>query len=252
MKKVGATLAITALTVAPLFAQDTVKSQTLLDKYFISGGELTWAIVVIGLLWIFGLIVFNGINLTKAKFYPDDLRAALFDHMVNCRVRSAIALAASHPSYLARMLAFSLPNVNATQPENLGREAVEDSMANFSINEARKQMYWINMMSLVAQIAPMMGLFGTVVGMVETFATLAAANKAEPAVLAKDIAVALLTTLWGLVVAMLAIGAYFYFKSRYNALVAACNEAAEELMNASVNTVNGDAQLAKIPEGLAL
>jgi biopolymer transport protein ExbB len=253
MKKVGATLAVTALTVAPLFAQGTeVAKKTLLHKYLIDGGPLTWVIVTIGMLSVLGLIVFNSINLGKSKFNPDDLRAALYDHMLNCRVRSAIELAASHPSYLGRMLAFSLPNVDATQPETLGREAVEDAMADFSVNEGRKQMLWVNLISLIAQAAPMMGLFGTVVGMVETFATLAANNKADPALLAKDISVALLTTLWGLVIALMAVGAYFLFKNRYNALVAACNESAEELINASIQTVNGDAQLAKIPEGLAV
>ena len=58
--------------------------------------------------------------------------------------------------------------------------------------------------------------------------------------------------MWGLIVAILAVFAYFYFKGRYQGLVAECNQTAEELLNASVQTVNGDAQLAKIPEGLAV
>lgn len=256
LKKAGAALTITALTITPLLAQDDaaaeVVKKSLLEKYLIAGGPLTWVIVAVGLLSIFGLIVYNSINLAKGKFNPDDLKAALHDHMLNCRVRSAIELAASHPSYLGRMLAYSLPNVDATKPETLGREAVEDAMADFSVNEGRKQMIWVNMISLIAQAAPMMGLFGTVVGMVETFATLAASNKADPAALANDISVALLTTLWGLVIALLSVAAYFVFKNRYNGLVAACNESAEELLNASIQTVNGDAQLAKIPEGLAV
>lgn len=253
LKTAGAALTITALTTASLFAQEEQKAAgTLLDKYLISGGPLTWVIVAVGLLSVFGLIAYNSLNLTRGKFNPDDLKAALYDHMQNCRVRSAIELAASHPSYLGRMLAYSLPNVDATKPDTLGREAVEDAMADFSVNEGRKQMLWVNLISLVAQAAPMMGLFGTVVGMVETFATLAAANKADPATLAQDISVALLTTLWGLVIALLAVGAYFLFKNRYNALVAECNETAEELLNASIQTVNGDAQLAKIPEGFAV
>ncbi len=260
LKKVGTTLAITALTLAPLFAQDEAAADaapdvvdvTLLQKYLIDGGPLTWLIVAVGMLSVLGLIVFNSINLGKAKFNPDDLKAALYDHMLNCRVRSAIELAASHPSYLGRMLAYSLPNVDATQPETLGREKVEDAMADFSVNEGRKQMLWINLMALIAQAAPMMGLFGTVVGMVETFAVIAQSGRPDAAQLAGKISIALLTTLWGLVIALMAIGAYFLFKSRYNGLVAACNESAEELLNASIQTVNGDAQLAKIPEGLAV
>lgn len=252
MKKAGVTLVISALSVAPLMAQETTKPDSLLNKYLIAGGVLTWLIVGVGLLSIFGLIVYNAMNLTKGKFNPDDLKAALYDHMVNCRVRSAIELSASHPSYLGRMLAYALPNIDASRPEDLGRDSVEDAMADFSINEGRRQMLWVNLISLVAQAAPMLGLFGTVVGMVETFASLAAAGKADATELASKISIALLTTLWGLVIALLAVSAYFFFKSRYNALVASCNESAEELINASIQTVNGDAQLAKIPEGLAV
>ena len=86
----------------------------------------------------------------------------------------------------------------------------------------------------------------------ETFAVIAQSGRPDAAQLAGKISIALLTTLWGLVIALIAIGAYFLFKSRYTGLVAACNESAEELLNASIQTVNGDAQLAKIPEGLAV
>jgi biopolymer transport protein ExbB len=171
--------------------------------------------------------------------------------MLNCRIRSAIELGSSHPSYLGRRLAYSLPNIDATQPESLGRDGVEDAIADFSINENRKQMIWINLISLVAQSAPMLGLFGTVFGMIKAFATLETAG-ADPSQLAGDISIALLTTMWGLVIAILSVIAYFFFKSRYNTLVADCHQTAEELLNASVQTVNGEAHLAKIPEGLAV
>ena len=149
------------------------------------------------------------------------------------------------------MMAYALPNINAAMPEDLGRESVEDAMADFSINEGRKQMTWINLISLVAQAAPMLGLFGTVFGMIGAFAQLSSGN-ADPSSLAGEISIALLTTMWGLIVAILAVFAYFFFKGRYQGLVAEANQSAEELLNASIATVNGDALLAKIPEGLAV
>src|SRR5690606_41761576 len=75
---------------------------------------------------------------TRRSSDLDDLKMALMDHMTNCRVRSAIELAASHPSYLGRMMAYSLPNIDATRPEDLGRDQIEDAIADFSINENRK------------------------------------------------------------------------------------------------------------------
>ncbi|GAA5496642.1 biopolymer transport protein ExbB [Rubritalea squalenifaciens DSM 18772] len=252
LKTVGVTMATGLMTALPLMAQDDKPNTNALHSYLLDGGPLTIIIVAVGLLSLIGLTVYNFINLTKAKFCPDDLKAALLDHMVNCRVRSAIELSASHPSYLGRMLAYALPNIDATQPEDLGRDHVEDAIADFSINENRKQMTWINLISLVAQSAPMMGLFGTVFGMIAAFGTLKTSGSADPTALAGDISVALLTTMWGLVVAIFAVIAYFFFKGRYNALVAECHQSAEELLNASVQTVNGEAHLAKIPEGIAV
>ncbi|MGJ8697606.1 MAG: MotA/TolQ/ExbB proton channel family protein [Verrucomicrobiaceae bacterium] len=228
------------------------KEPTALDSYLLDGGPLTLFIVAVGLLSLIGLSVFNFMNLTKAKYAPDDLKGALHDHMVNCRVRSAIELSASHPSYLGRMLAYSLPNIDATRPEDLGRDHVEDAIADFSINETRKQMTFINLLSLVAQAAPMLGLFGTVFGMIKAFGTLAQNNSADPSELAASISIALLTTMWGLIVAILALFAYFFFKNRFNSLVADCHGTAENLINASIQTVNADAHLAKIPEGIAV
>jgi len=246
--------AVTLMAAAPAMAQDgeVANSKSALQTFLMDGGPLTLFIVAVGMLSLIGLSVFNFMNLTKAKFAPDDLKGALYDHMANCRVRSAIELSAAHPSYLGRMLAYSLPNIDATRPEDLGRDHVEDAIADFSINEGRKQMTFINLLSLVAQAAPMMGLFGTVFGMIKAFGTLSSNNSADPSALAGDISIALLTTMWGLVVALLSLFAYFFFKNKFNALVAESHNTAEGLINASIQTVNADAHLAKIPEGIAV
>lgn len=237
-----------------LLAQEADKAAektSALDKYIISGGP-TMIFIGLAILALIALCVFNFINLTKSKFAPDDLRAALMEHMTACRARSAIELSASHPSYLGRMMAYSLPNIDATQPETLGRDQIEDAMADFSISENRKNMTWINYVALIAQAAPMLGLFGTVLGMVNAFGTLSGSGQADPGQLAGDISVALLTTLWGLLTAIPALFAYFFFKNRLNALVADSHRAAEEMINASLQTVNADAYLTKIPEGVAV
>lgn len=238
-------------TTATLFAQEGGDNEkSALDQYVLDGGA-TMIFIALALITLIGLTVFNIVQLTKAKYCPDDLKAVLLDHMVNCRVRSAIEVAAAHPSFLGRMVAYSLPNIDATRPEDLGRDKVEDAIADFTANESRKSMIWINMISLVAQSAPMLGLFGTVLGMVGAFAQLGGGGDADPSALAGDISVALLTTLWGLVTAIIAVICYFIFKNRFNSLVSDCHHAAEELINASLSTINADQQFAKIPEGIA-
>ena len=233
-----------------LFAQEAA-SDTALDRWVLAGG---YTMILIGLAVVafIALAVYNFMNLTKAKFCPSDLQAALMEHMTECRVRSAIELAATHPSYLGRMVAYAFPNIDATQPETLGRDQVEDAIADFTNNESRKSMQWINYISLIAQASPMLGLTGTVIGMVNAFATLRTAGAADPSQLAGDISVALLTTLWGLFNAIPCIICYFILKNKYNALVAESTQAAEEMLNAAIATVNADTLYAKIPEGIAV
>jgi biopolymer transport protein ExbB len=239
----------TLLAAPQLFAADAPAKDTLLTRWVIDGGP-TMIFIGAAIVAFIALSVYNFMNLTKAKFCPADLQMALMDHMTNCRVRSAIELAASHPSYLGRLVAYSFPNIDATKPEDLGRDKIEDAIADFTNNETRKNMTWINYISVTAQASPMLGLLGTVIGMVSAFATLKTAGAADPSQLAGDISVALLTTLWGLLNAIPCIIVFYILKNKYNGLVADSVHIAEELINAAVATVNADTLYAKIPEGI--
>lgn len=243
-------LGTTLLSSSMLFAQTSPQSESLLQRWVIAGGG-TMLFIGAAVVAFLALSVYNFLALTKAKFCPDDLKASLMDHMSACRVRSAIELAASHPSYLGRMVAYAFPNIDATRPEDLGRDQVEDAMADFSTNENRKIMTWINYISVVAQTAPMLGLLGTVLGMVSAFGTLKTSGSGDPSQLAGDISVALLTTLWGLITAIPCIVVFYILKNKFASLVADSVHTCEELVNAAVATVNADTLYAKIPEGIA-
>jgi len=247
----SAVILATVLATPQLFAQQAAKQDSLLNRWVLDGGP-TMIFIGAAVVAFIALAVYNFMNLTKAKFCPFDLKAALMEHMTACRVRSAIELAASHPSYLGRLVAYSFPNIDATQPDTLGRDQVEDAIADFTNNESRKSMQWINYISLIAQASPMLGLLGTVIGMVSAFGTLKTAGAADPSQLAGDISVALLTTLWGLLNAIPCILCFYILKNKYNALVSESVHTAEELLNAAVATVNADTLYAKIPEGIAV
>ena len=231
------------------FAQEAAEAvapqeQTMLDKWIIAGG---WTMIPIMLVeaFIVFLVIYNMVALKKEKFCPDDLKVTLLQLMAECRIRSG------SPTYLGRLVAYALPNVDATRPEDLGKDAVEDAIADFTANESRSVFKWINMLALCAQISPMLGLFGTVQGMVGAFGTLATAGQADPTQLAGDISVALLTTFWGLINAIIATPFFFFQKGIANAQIAECVGTVQEMVNTSINVVNAEAQLARIPEGLA-
>jgi len=92
-----------------------------------------------------------------------------------------------------------------------------------------KGLIWI---STFITIAPMLGFTGTVQGMIEAFDAIKEAAQISPAVVAEGIAVALLTTLFGLVVAMILQVFYNYFISRIDKLVSDMEGASIELIDA--------------------
>lgn len=92
-----------------------------------------------------------------------------------------------------------------------------------------KGLIWI---STFITLAPMLGFTGTVQGMIEAFDAIKEAAQISPAIVAEGIAVALLTTLFGLVVAMLLQVFYNYFVSRIDRLVGDMEESSVELIDA--------------------
>ena len=90
-------------------------------------------------------------------------------------------------------------------------------------------LIWI---STFITIAPMLGFTGTVQGMIQAFDAIAEAAQISPAVVASGISVALLTTLFGLVVAMILQVFYNYFISRIDKLVGDMEESSIELIDA--------------------
>ena len=224
-------------------------ADTLLDGIKKGG----WAMIPLGLLSIgvLTLVVFNALQLSGGKFAPKGLRYQLLDLMGQVRVRSAIETSAASPSFLGRMMATALPNVDATDPETLGRESVEDSMADFTAREQGSYMTWVQYFSVIAQAAPMVGLLGTVSGMIKAFATLGLGGGSNASRLAGNISEALWTTATGLVIAIPALFFYYIFRNRLTGLIGQAHKAASDAMDAAITTVNADQQLAKVPEGLA-
>ncbi len=98
-----------------------------------------------------------------------------------------------------------------------------------------KGLIWI---STFITIAPMLGFTGTVQGMIEAFDAIKEAAQISPAIVASGISVALLTTLFGLVVAMILQVFYNYFVSRIDRLIGDMEESSVELIDALYDLKN--------------
>jgi biopolymer transport protein ExbB len=246
-------LLLVALAAPDLLAQEDGdaggETKSLMDK-ILDAGMFMAPIGILSVLMI-TLAVFNTLQLSKKKFSPPGLRDEILANMAEVRVRSSIDIAAQDPSYLGRLVATTYPLVDATDPETLGRTKVEDMIADFSIRENARYMSWIGYFAVIAQAAPMIGLFGTVAGMIMAFDTMGLSGGADPSQLAGNISLALMTTAGGLVVAIPSIFCFYIFKNRFNKLVSEVQETAAEGLDLAVATVNADQQLAKVPEGIS-
>jgi biopolymer transport protein ExbB len=115
-----------------------------------------------------------------------------------------------------------------------GIDHVEKAIMNAGTVEMaflEKNLVWL---ALLTSIAPMIGFLGTVAGMVQAFDSIAAANDVSPSIVAGGISVALLTTLFGLIVAIIIQTAHNFFTSRIDKLIIDMEESSVELVDALI------------------
>ena len=172
-------------------------------------GGIVGAVVILMSIAMVALAIEHTVAIKRDKIVPPEVIdeiEALFDEQ---EYQEALEYCESEPNYLTNMLAAALPKMNA------GFDVMEESMSDAAAMEATRLFTKVSYLSLIANLAPMCGLFGTVLGMVGAFNKIV---QLGPAVTPKDLASgvqqALITTLFGLVVAIPAIGLYFYFRNR--------------------------------------
>ena len=141
-------------------------------------------------------------------------------------------------SPLGRILAAGLINVH--HDREIMKESVEDT-GRHVVHELER---YLNALGTIAAISPLLGLLGTVIGMIKVFAAITAHGVGDPAVLAGGISEALLTTAAGLVVAIPTLVSYRYFRGRVQLLVIGMEQEAMKL----VEVMQGERERDNNPE----
>ena len=176
-------------------------------KYYRDGGPVMHFISVCSLLSvtviIYKLVVFfrSGI---KTNEFISKVRAAL----LKGNVQGAIKTCEQYRGPIAAVTKTGLLKYGAP------REEIEKTMENAAIHEIAYLEKFLTVLSTVTNIAPLIGFFGTVVGMILSFDVIAQQGLNDPGAVAKGISVALLTTAYGLVVAFVTQPFYNYFTSK--------------------------------------
>ncbi len=153
----------------------------------------------------------------------------LANELINCvqegNLDGAVEAAQGDSSFLGTIAFATLSNAQ------YGKEAMEGAMADTGEVEANKLLHKVGVLQLIAAVAPMLGLTGTTVGMIATFAVIAEkADAVTASDMAKGIAIALICTFTGLMVAIPLLSVSFFLKNRVTQTVLEVSNDCNELI----------------------
>lgn len=161
------------------------------------------------------LVFDNALSLRKSELLPESLAQQVRAQLASGQIEGAAAAARSQPGLLGFVISHGLSEADGGWGEV--EKAVEEALAEQAARLYRKVEY----LSVIAGIAPMLGLLGTVTGMLMAFQEVAVSQgKAGAADLAEGIYQALVTTVVGLIIAIPSLGAFAIFRNRVDQLMA--------------------------------
>lgn len=221
------TLIVLGMFVGPAFADgDGTATSASSDTGFFdlvrTGGLVGGLIFALSLSMVY-LMVEHLLSIRRGTLIPGELAEAVHQHLSERKIDDAKQQCSLQPCFLSNVLASGLSVIE------LGYQDVEKSMEDTSTEQAARMFRKIEYLHLIGTLAPMLGLLGTVWGMITAFMEFEA--KANPAVseLAPGIYRALVTTMLGLTVAVPAFASFAIFRNRIDELVAEASLTAEHV-----------------------
>ncbi|MDP7070774.1 MAG: MotA/TolQ/ExbB proton channel family protein [Phycisphaerales bacterium] len=188
------------------------------------GTAVTWLLLCLSAGAV-GLAIALASDNRRSTILPDDLVDAVRSDIAAKRYREAMERAEASGSFLGRILS------DAMQQAPHGWNAVIRALEQASEERTVARLRRIEVLNIIGQVSPMIGLFGTVYGMILAFsAIVASGGAADPVMLAGGIGTALTTTFWGLVVAIPSLAACAMLRGRIDAVTAEATLAAEDLL----------------------
>ncbi len=213
----------------PVLVLAQAETQRSLLDYVLRGGPVGMIIVLISFAAL-GMIVAQLLRIRRDRLAPPQLAEDLARLLSSGDAEAAIARcnAEPKPSFLSRVLGTALARSTRSPFGMLElRTAVEDA----GRAEIDRLYRLTDGVGLVASVAPMLGLLGTVIGMVGAFdAIMLAEGPARPDQLAGSISQALITTVLGLVVAIPCTAAYTYLRNRIDHLTGEIGESVDAMI----------------------
>jgi biopolymer transport protein ExbB len=178
-----------------------------------AAGWPIWPLIIASIIAL-GIIAERGWSLQRSKVVPRDLLPEVAQEVKQKGVTQDLLNRLAHGSLLARIYAVGLKNVRSS------REVMKESLEEAGRVAAHELERFLTTLGTIASLSPIMGLFGTVVGMIEIFGAQGGPGMStNPQQLAHGISVALYNTAFGLLVAIPSMIFYRHYRARVDDLV---------------------------------
>jgi len=192
-------------------------------EFFKAGGLLMWPLFICSAIAI-GIIAERFWSLQTKRISPPELITHIWRWLKNDQIDNNRISSLQRNSPLGQILAAGLAARNSTR--DMTKENIEDIGRHVTLSLERN----LNTLGTIAAITPLLGLLGTVIGMIKVFAVITTEGVGNPETLAGGISEALITTATGLVVAIPSLIFYRYFRGKVNVLVVDMEEKAMKLV----------------------
>jgi biopolymer transport protein ExbB len=204
---------VLAVLTSPILAQEATPGSPPVDDLSVgnlikNSGFVGWIIVALSVVAL-ALIIEAFVSLKREKLAPPELIdeiQALFDEG---QFQEAMELCENEPTYLTKIVGAGISKIGHPF------EVIQTALSEMGDEESVRLHQKLGWLAVVAAVAPMLGLLGTVQGMIIAFNQIAVSGgQATPADLANSISIALLTTLFGLMVAIPVISVMAFLRNR--------------------------------------
>ena len=193
----------------PAEGEEPAPQQKSVLVWFYEALGIFYTTIFLGLSFTFvALLVMNLLSARRENICPAELIESFEGHLTEAQYQEAYELARNDESFLGQVLSAGLAKLS------VGYAPAIEAMQEVGEEENMKLEHRLSYMALIGTISPMVGLFGTVDGMVRSFSVIAISNTTpKPSKLAAGISTALVTTIVGLAIAIPAIAAFNILKN---------------------------------------
>jgi biopolymer transport protein ExbB len=192
----------------------------------VKSGGLLMAPIILCAIIAMGIILERFWTLQQKRVIPDDLTSKVWGWVKKEQLDQKQIQTLHQGSALGQILAAGL--INRDRKRAVMKDSIEDT-GRHVVHELER---YLETLGTIAAVSPLLGLLGTVIGMVKVFAAITAHGVGNPTVLAGGISEALITTAAGLSVAIPALIGYRYYRNRVDTLVVDMEKEAIKLVEA--------------------